>query len=85
VPNIKSAKKRLRQSEKRRLRNKGVRSRIRTAIRKLLATTDADEARAQLPELYALLDRAADRGILHPNTASRQKARLARHVESLAA
>jgi small subunit ribosomal protein S20 len=83
VPNIKSAKKRLRQSENRRVRNKSVRSRIRTRTRALLAMTSADEAQALLPDLYALIDRAAGRGVLHPNTAGRQKSRLARHVESL--
>ncbi len=85
MPNIKSAKKRLRQSEKRRVRNKSTRSRIRTRIRQLLATTSADEAEAQLPDLYALLDRAAARHVLHANTAARQKARMARHLESLKA
>jgi small subunit ribosomal protein S20 len=85
VPTIKSAKKRLRQSEKRRVRNKAVRSQIRTRIRKLLATTSRDEAEPQLAELYALLDRAASRRVLHANTAARRKARMARHVESLEA
>jgi len=83
VPIIKSAKKRLRQSEKRRVRNKSVRSRLRTGMRKLLATTSRDEAEALLPEMYAMLDRAAGKGVLHANTAARRKARLARHVESL--
>jgi small subunit ribosomal protein S20 len=83
VPNIKSAKKRLRQSENRRVRNKSVRSRIRSGTRALLATTSAEEARAMLPDLYTLIDRAAGHGVLHPNTAARQKSRLARHVESL--
>ena len=84
MPNIKSAKKRLRQSETRRVRNKSVRSRIRTRTRALLATTSAEDAQAMIPDLYALIDRAAGRGVLHPNTAARQKSRLARHVESLA-
>lgn len=83
MPIIKSAKKRLRQSEKRRVKNKSVRSRIRTRIRQLLETTSRDEAEARLDELYSLLDRAAGKGVMHPNTVARRKARLARHVESL--
>lgn len=42
-----------------------------------------DEAREALSEVYSVLDRAARRNIIHPNTASRQKARLARHVQRL--
>lgn len=87
MPNTKSAKKRLRQSEARRQRNKSVRSEIRTRTRKILAMDSADqaeEARAALSELYAVLDRAAGKNVIHPNTAARQKARVARHVEGLA-
>lgn len=85
VPTIKSAKKRLRQSEKRRERNKGVRSEIRTRTRRILETEDAEQAATRLKELYRLLDRAAGRGIIHPNAAARKKARAARHVETLSA
>ena len=83
MPTIKSAEKRLRQSEKRRKQNKSVKSEIRTRTRRLLETDSADEAREQLPELYALLDRAAGKGIVHANKAAREKSKLARHVESL--
>lgn len=84
MPNTKSAKKRLRQSRERRQRNRKVRSEIRTRTRRLLATESAEEAEAQLPEFYSLLDRAAGRRVLHPKTAARQKARIARHVQELA-
>jgi ribosomal protein S20 len=43
----------------------------------------AEEANSALPELYAVLDRAAQRRIIQPNAAARQKARVARHVLSL--
>ncbi len=43
----------------------------------------AAEAEAALPALYAVLDRAAQRRIIEPNTAARQKARVARHVQAL--
>lgn len=83
MPNTKSAKKRLRQNEKRRLQNKSLRSRIRTHTRKLLELESAEEAEERLSEVYSLLDQAARKGVLHPNAASRHKARAARHVESL--
>ncbi len=83
MPNTKSAEKRHRQSRERRASNRAVRSEIRTRTRRLLSTTDAEDAEGQLQELYSLLDRAAGRGIVHPNTAARQKGRVARHVETL--
>jgi small subunit ribosomal protein S20 len=85
VPTIKSAEKRLRQSEKRRNHNKSVRSRIRTETRKLMEAESAEEAEERLQELYALLDRAAAKDVIHENKAAREKSRLARHVEELKA
>ena len=83
MPNSKSAEKRLRQARKRRLHNREVRSAIRTRTRKLLEMESSEDAQEALSELYGLLDRAAAQRVLHPNTASRKKARLARHVEQL--
>lgn len=85
MPTIKSAEKRLRQSQKRRQRNKSVRSKIGTQARKLMETESVEEAEELLQELYALLDRAAGKGVMHENKAARQKARLAGHVEELKA
>lgn len=85
MPTIKSAEKRLRQSEKRRKHNKSVRSRIRTETRKLMEAGSAEEAEERLQELYALLDRAAAKDVIHENKAAREKSRLARHVEELKA
>ena len=85
MPTIKSAEKRLRQSEKRRKHNKSVRSRIRTETRNLLQSDSAEEAEERLQELYALLDRAAAKGVIHENKAAREKSKLARHVEDLKA
>lgn len=85
MPTIKSAEKRLRQSEKRRKHNKSVRSRIRTETRKLMEAGSAEEAEEHLQELYALLDRAAAKDVIHENKAAREKSRLARHVEELKA
>ncbi|MBA7656061.1 30S ribosomal protein S20 [subsurface metagenome] len=74
-----SAAKRHRQSEKRRMRNKSVKSRVRTSVHKLLelATTNADEeAQNQFQEVAGRLDRAVSKGVLHKNTAARKKHRL---------
>lgn len=83
VPNNASQKKRLRQSETRRLRNRKVRSGIRTRTKKLLALDSADGAEAALSELYTALDRAARKNLMPPKTAARQKALAARHVNGL--
>lgn len=85
MPTIESAKKRLRQSAKRRERNKAVKSEIRTRARKIREMESAEEAREELNAVYALLDRAASRNIIHPKKAGRKKAQLARHVRSLEA
>lgn len=83
MPNNPSAKKRLRQSKERRLRNRAARSEIRTRTKRLLSLDSAEEAQAALRELYSALDRAARRRTIPPNAAARQKARAARHVQSL--
>ena len=83
MPNIKSAKKRLRQSEKRRAQNRDVRSAIRTVTKKLLPTESADEAEVTYRELSSMLDRAARKGIIPSNAVDRRKARLSRYLRSL--
>lgn len=83
MPTTPSAEKRLRQSRERRQRNQSVKSRIRTGKNRLLETDSAEEAEELLREIYALLDRAAGKGVIHENKAAREKSRLARHVESL--
>ena len=83
MPNNASHKKRLRQSQARRLRNREVRSEIRTRTKKLLSMESAEGAEAALSDLYTVLDRAARKNVIPPNAASRQKARAARHVNGL--
>lgn len=85
MPTIKSAAKKLRQSEKRRKHNKSIRSKIRTETRKLMEADSAREAEDRLQELYALLDRAAAKDVIHENKAAREKSRLARRVDDLKA
>lgn len=87
MPNHKSAEKRVRQNEKRRLINRSNRSSLRTQIKKLrTALTDGDKAQSQellLPTIRTI-DKAVNKGILHKNTAARYKSRLTAHVNKLA-
>jgi small subunit ribosomal protein S20 len=84
MPNIKSAKRRMRLSRVQNARNRAKRSRIRTAMKKVHQADSVDAAAAAMREAQVLLDRAACSRLLHPNTAARMKSGLARHVNSLA-
>jgi small subunit ribosomal protein S20 len=83
MPNTASAEKRMRQGQKRNDRNRAAKSRVKTLTRHLLETIEAghqEESLAALARAQSALDKAAKRGILHRNTASRTKARLAHRV-----
>lgn len=85
MPNTRSAAKALRQSEKRRLRNKAVRSATRTCIKKArlaMETSSRDEAWEALRRAVRALDKAAQKGVIHPNNAARRKSRLMRLFNS---
>ena len=81
MPHTKSAKKRLRQNEKRRLRNRAAKSAIKTQIKKVLAVAKEGNLE-QLRQEYNLaakrLDKAAAKRVVHPNLAARKKSQLAR-------
>lgn len=82
----KSAKKRIRQTAARKLRNRMARSTLRTAVKKVemaIEAGQADQARASLLKATSLLDKAARKGLLHRNNASRRISRLTRKVNSL--
>ena len=81
VPNIQSAKKRVKVSETKNLRNRMVKSGVKTSIRKLNAamTEGADAAAAQYVATTSAIDKAVAKGI-HKNAANRKKARLAKMV-----
>ncbi|MGH7477047.1 MAG: 30S ribosomal protein S20 [Longimicrobiales bacterium] len=83
MPNIKSAKKRMRQAVQRTERNRAQRSRMKTAIKKVMTATSGDEASAAFRDTAALLDRYASRRLIHPNKANRKKSQLARRVKEL--
>jgi small subunit ribosomal protein S20 len=84
MPNIKSAKKRMALSGQARLKNRSERARIRTAIKRVREATSAEEGSANLREAVALLDRAANRRLYHPNRVARIKSGLTLHVNALA-
>ena len=83
MANTKSAEKRIRQEHKRRLHNRAQRSRMKTAIKKVLSAQDAETARAAFVETAAMLDRFATRRLIHPNKAARKKSQLAHHIARL--
>lgn len=78
MPNIKSAIKRVKQSESKQIRNTHAKATMRSAVRKAeVALDNKDEnAVALLRQAIKLTDTAARKGLIHKNTASRQKARL---------
>jgi small subunit ribosomal protein S20 len=78
MPNIKSAAKRVRQDEKRRMRNRINKSKLRTALKKYDGAEDKAEA---LPKAFAALDRAVGKGVIHRNKADRKKSRLAKKLQ----
>ena len=78
-----SAKKRIRQAESRRLRNKYQARTTRNAVRQLKKTTDKAEAAEMYPKVVAMLDKLAQRSVIHKNKATNLKAKLAKHVNSL--
>jgi len=83
MANHPSAKKRIRQSEKRRLHNKYYMKTARNAIKKLRNATDKTAASELFPKVASMLDKLAKRNIIHKNRASDLKSRLARRVNSL--
>lgn len=83
MANTRSAQKRMRQQEKRRMHNRAQRSRIRTAIKDVLKAPSAESGAAALKEASGLLDRMASRNLIHRNKAARKKSQLARHVARL--
>jgi small subunit ribosomal protein S20 len=88
VANIKSQIKRNRQNEKRRLRNKSVKSSLKTAIRKFQEASeagDSDKATALLRDASRKLDKAVSKGVIHKNQAANRKAAIAKRLQSLSA
>ena len=88
MANIKSQIKRNRQNEKRRLRNKSVKSSLKTAIRKFhesAAAGDVEVTTAMLRDATRKLDQAASKGVIHPNQAANRKSAIAKRLAALSA
>lgn len=83
MANHASAKKRMRQSDKRRILNKYYKKSTRTAIKKLRALTDKADASKFLPKVVSMIDRLAKRNSWHKNKASNLKSKLTLYVNSL--
>ena len=86
MANIKSAIKRNKQNQKRRLRNRIFRGRARTFVQKareMIKDGDLDEARAATLTAVSALDKAAEKGIIHKNNAARRKSRLMRQLAAM--
>ena len=78
-----SAKKRIRQTESRRVRNKYNARTTRNAVKKLRETTEKEAAAEQYPQVVAMLDKLAKTNVIHKNKAANLKSKLAKHVNSL--
>ncbi len=87
MPNHKSAEKRMRQNERRKLINRGHRTKVRTYIKKLRSAVDSDnktEIDQLLPEAVSIIDKSVQKGVLHANAAARYKSRLTIAANSVA-
>jgi small subunit ribosomal protein S20 len=86
LPNSNDAAKRYRQSEKRRLRNRSIRSRVRSSVKAFeIAVTANDKSTAEQKygEFVKLIDTAAGKGVYHRNMAARKKSRLHKRLAAL--
>lgn len=88
MANSPQAKKRARQNDKRRAHNASQRSMVRTYIKKVYYALDAkdlDAAKSAYDMAVPVIDRMADKGLIHKNKAARHKSRLNAHIKALAA
>lgn len=88
MPNIKSAKKRVLVTAKKNAENRNQATIVKTMIKKinaLIDTNQIEEAEKMLPELYATLDKAVTKGILHKNAAANKKSGVAKHIADVKA
>jgi len=86
LANTASAKKRIRQNAKRRIRNRIYNSQARTYVKRAriaLETNDAESANEAVRQAVSTLDRAASKGVIHRKNAARRKSRLMKHLAAL--
>ena len=87
MANIKSAKKRILVNRTKADRNKAIKSGVKTSVKKVtaaIAANDKEAAKAALVAATATIDKAAKKGVLHKNTASRKVSRLSKAVNAMA-
>ena len=84
MANHKSALKRIRQTEKRKIRNRYHAKTVRNAIRKFRILEDKNEATETLPKLVAMIDKLAKNKIIHKNKASNLKSKLTKQLNTMA-
>jgi small subunit ribosomal protein S20 len=86
VANTKSALKQIRVSERKRLRNRPVKTRVKNAVTKAITSiagrVAAEDTVAAVTEAISQLDRAASKGVIHPNNAARRKSRLMKRLNA---
>jgi len=83
MPITKSAKKAVRQSERRRIRNLGQKRKLKNLLKEIKTLTSQKkigEAKKLLPQVYKFLDKAAKKGLIKKNTASRKKSRISQAI-----
>jgi len=80
----KSAKKRIRSSERKRIKNKAIISKIKTNTKKVFTSNNKEEVEKLYKEAVSVLDRSVDKGKIKKNTAARKKSQLTRHLNGLA-
>lgn len=83
MPSHKSAEKRIRTSERRRVRNKAKKTKMKTLIKQLKAAENKEQAMVIYKKLSSHLDRISAKGVIHVNQAARRKSRLAQMVNSM--
>ncbi|OGF98064.1 MAG: 30S ribosomal protein S20 [Candidatus Glassbacteria bacterium RBG_16_58_8] len=83
MPNVKSAKKRVKTSSARRIRNRAFQSTLKTFVKKAFSSKNPEEAGALLGQALSIIDKSTGKGVIHKNTAARLKARLAARVNRL--
>ena len=86
MPNIKSAKKRVLVIEKKTMRNKAIKSALKTQVKKFLTAVEAGDketATKLFPETVSAIDAAVTKGVLHKNNANNRKAKLAKKLNAL--
>lgn len=88
MANTKSARKRIKVAEKRRLRNKSYKTAMKTKIKKFekaLETGNAEEIKAKFLEAFKFVDKVASKGVIHKNAAARKKSKMHKKLNKILA